>query len=206
MVVGLAGPWPAVVIVHPWTTFVSACRSDSTPHYCGHVCAVVCRNGLCISGRCVCAESWLCDNCALTLTDLQYGVKCDAAQTGGGACNSDADCQFTRPIPPPPPAQADMLNALPRSLSRGLSPSLPPFVILLFCPHPLAVVPLVTRSPNVPGPGNNGRCLKNGGIPAFCACNAGYSCARCTARSLDLGKGTAHCNDAARVAGGTPLV
>ena len=32
--------------------------------------------GLCIGGRCICPDSWLCDDCSITLTDLLYGLKC----------------------------------------------------------------------------------------------------------------------------------
>lgn len=50
------------------------------------------RGGLCLAGGCVCPDSWLCDDCSITLTDMLYGLKCGVAKNGGGACAHDADC------------------------------------------------------------------------------------------------------------------
>lgn len=50
------------------------------------------RGGLCLAGHCVCPDSWLCDDCSITLTDILYGLKCGMAKTGGGACENDSDC------------------------------------------------------------------------------------------------------------------
>jgi len=54
------------------------------------------RGGLCISQHCVCPDSWMCDDCTITLTDLLYGLKCGVAKNGGGACQTDADCHNGR--------------------------------------------------------------------------------------------------------------